>query len=433
MTKRSKSEQTKGLHRRSILKGVAATSAAVAGSGILGAPMIWANKLKDITINQVGPSYSVYPDIAAKASKDLGFTIKTQAAWTDALMARIVKQPETVDVGDLEFWAVYKIWRARKLQPIEVSKIRNWNKIIPLFREGKNFDGSDASRQGVLPYEVQYTDSRDSAKFASGPTGLATVIPTIYNADTLGIRPDLIGRKIDSWAELLNPEFKGKTALLNIPQIGIMDAAMAIEARGDIKYGDKGNMTREEIDKTIDILIKAKKAGQFRAFWSSFDESVNLMAAGEVVIQSMWSPAVTAVRTRGIEVAYQPLKEGYRGWGVGMGIMSHLSGLKLEAAYEYLNWILDGWQGSFVAKTGYYSSVPETARKFLTPQEWDFWYEGKPAAVDIKDPFGALQGKKGLVRDGGSFHARIGNIACWNTVMDEDRYMVKRWNEFISS
>jgi len=192
-------------------------------------------------------------------------------------------------------------------------------------------------------------------------------------------------------------------------------------------------MTREEIDKTIEILIAAKKAGQFRAFWASFDESVNLMASGEVVIQSMWSPAVTAVRTRGIDVAYAPLKEGYRGWGVGMGLMSHLDGLKLEAAYEYLNWILEGWQGAFMAKTGYYSSVPETTQGTLSAAEWDFWYGGKPAAVDIMDPFGSLQGSAGLVRDGGSFENRMGNVACWNTVMDEDRYMVKRWNEFVSS
>ena len=27
---------------------------------------------------------------------------------------------------------------------------------------------------------------------------------------------------------------------------------MAMEARGDIKYGNKGNMTKAEIDKTID-------------------------------------------------------------------------------------------------------------------------------------------------------------------------------------
>ncbi len=420
-----------GISRRSALKGGAAMLAA--GSGVLAAPMVWANNLKDVTIQQVGPSYSVYPDIAEKASKDLGFKINAQTAWTDTLMARVVKQPETVDIADVEFWALSKIWRSKQLQAIDIGKIKNWDKTIPLFREGKNFDGSDASRQGILPYEVQYTEGPGSDAFADGPTDYATVVPTIYNADTLGIRPDLIGRPVESWAELLNPEFAGKTALLNVPQIGIMDAAMAIEARGDFVYGDKGNMTREEVDKTIDILIAAKKAGQFRAFWASFDESVNLMASGEVVIQSMWSPAVTAVRTRGIDVAYAPLKEGYRGWGVGMGLMSHLDGLKLEAAYEYLNWIIEGWQGAFMAKTGYYSSVPETTKAQLSAAEWDFWYGGKPAVEEIKDPFGSLQGSTGLVRDGGSFEARMGNVACWNTVMDEDRYMVKRWNEFVSS
>jgi Spermidine/putrescine-binding periplasmic protein len=43
-------------------------------------------------------------------------------------------------------------------------------------------------------------------------------------------------------------------------------------------------------------MIGMKKGGHFRSFWSTFDQSVNLMASGEVVIQSMWSPAVTAVR-----------------------------------------------------------------------------------------------------------------------------------------
>ena len=67
---------------------------------------------------------------------------------------------------------------------------------------------------------------------------------------------------------------------------------MAMEARGDIKYGNKGNMTKDEIDKTIDTMMEIKRAGQFRSFWTTFDQSVNLMASGEVVIQSMWSPAV---------------------------------------------------------------------------------------------------------------------------------------------
>ena len=49
-----------------------------------------------------------------------------------------------------------------------------------------------------------------------------------------------------------------------------------------------------------------------------------------------------------------------------MGLMKHLSGKKLDAAYEYLNWYLSGWQGAFVSRYGYYSPVPSTAKKFMT-------------------------------------------------------------------
>ena len=60
------------------------------------------------------------------------------------------------------------------------------------------------------------------------------------------------------------------------------------------------------------------------------------MASGGVVIQSMWSPAITKVGTMGIPCVYQPLKEGYRSWGGGLGISANLSGLELDAAYEYV-------------------------------------------------------------------------------------------------
>jgi putative spermidine/putrescine transport system substrate-binding protein len=272
-----------------------------------------------------------------------------------------------------------------------------------------------------------------STEFSATPTEWMTLIPTTYNADTLGIRPDLIKRPIDSWAELLNPQFKGKAALLNIPAIGIMDSAMAIEAMGHMKYGDKGNMTKAEIDQTIRILIEAKHAGQFRAFWKDFNESVNLMASGEVVIQSMWSPAVTKVRTMGVACKFQPLKEGYRSWASGFGFPRSLQGKKLDAAYEFVNWFQDGWAGAYLMRQGYYPGVIETAKTHMQPYEWDYWIEGKPAAQDIKAPDGQLLEKAGAVRDGGSYTQRMSAIACWNAVMDENIYMVQKWNEFIAA
>jgi len=137
---------------------------------------------------------------------------------------------------------------------------------------------------------------------------------------------------------------------------------MISESLGKVKYHDKGNMTRSEIDQTMAFMTELKHSGQFRAFWKSFDESVNLMTSGEVIIQSMWSPAVTAVRAKGVPCVYQPLKEGYRAWGGGLGLAKHLSGIELDAAYEYLNWYLSGWVGAYLNRQGYYSAVLDTAK-----------------------------------------------------------------------
>ena len=41
--------------------------------------------------------------------------------------------------------------------------------------------------------------------------------------------------------------------------------------------------------------------------------------------------------------------------------------------------------------------------------------------------------KAGAKRDGGSFQERMGKVACWNSVMDQDRYMVQKWNEFVAA
>ena len=414
--------------RRNILKGGAAAVAASA----FPAPMIWAQEIKDVVLRQAGTGVSAFNEVAAKVKEDLGFTLEMTALDSDAVTQRAATQPDSYDIADIEYWICKKVWPTGNLQAMDVSKIANFDKIAGTFRDGKLTPDSVIA-QGTAPHTVGFVEGPGSTTFATQDSGWMTLIPTIYNADTLGIRPDLIGRPIDTWAELLNPEFKGKASILDISSIGIMDMAMVCEAMGEVKYADKGNMTTEEIDKTIGIFMEAKKNGQFRAFWKSFDESVNLMASGEVVIQSMWSPAITAVRAQGVPCVYQPLKEGYRSWGGGIGLSAGLSGLPLDAAYEYINWYLSGWVGGFLMRQGYYSAVPETSKLFMTEDEWGFWYEGKAATGDIVSPSGTVIEKAGAVRDGGSFLDRMGKVACWNSVMDENQYMVRKWNEFIAA
>ena len=429
------------LNRRTFLKGA---GMAIAGTALAACappaavpsastgPTIIVPKIQDITLRQIGTGVSAFNEVRDQAMKDLGFKLEYKVVDTDTNNQTAVTQPKSFDIFDGEYFSLPLVFPAGNLRALDIKKIKEFDKIAGTFTTGKLTKDSVVA-QGTAPSNVMFLKDEGSVEFAGEPTGWATLIPTQYNADTLGIRPDLIKRPISKWSELLNSEFKGKASILNIPSIGIMDAAMVMESAGFITYTDKGNMTQEEIDKTIEKLIEAKKDGQFRAFWKTFDESVNLMSSGEVVIQSMWSPAVTAVKAKGIQCVYQPLTEGYRAWGGGIGLSKNLSGMALDAAYDYINWWNSGWAGSFIGRQGYYSAIPENAKKFMSADEWDFWYEGKPAATDMLDPFGKKLESKGAVRDGGSFTDRMGKVACWNSVMKEQNYMVKRWNEFIAA
>ena len=404
------------------------TAASVAAAGtITGFPNIV--QAAD-PIRTIGLGVSIINEIQSKAAKDVGFKIRGQAIDYGALFAKSLQQNDQFEVSECYFDMFDFMIPSKVFQPIDTKRIKDWDKVSNLSKTGKLTPGSQVG-QGDAPVRQMWVD--ENGERAKGPSRYISALPSIHNADSLGYNPDDTGRPIDSWAELFSSDFKGKVALLNIPQIGAMDAAMGVEALGLMKFGDKGNMTRKEIDFLVDFLITKKKEGHFRAFWSTFGQSVNLMVSGEVVLQSMWSPAVTAVKAEGVPCIYASPKEGMRGWHGALAISAKTSGKKLDQAYEYLNWWLDGWAGAFVARQGYYLSTPANTKKSLSAEEWDFWYEGKPAARELPDPFGSPLVAKGDVRDGGSYEQRFKKIAVWNSVMTENDYLVKRWTEFLSA
>jgi putative spermidine/putrescine transport system substrate-binding protein len=417
------------ISRRSVLK--AGAGLALGSGAITGFPAVHAGDEK--VLRYLGTAVNQADDISKQLFKDTGIKLEYISATTDDVTKRVITQPNSFDILDTEYFSLKKLVPSGNILSLDAKRIKEFDNITPIFTKGELPSGKKIGDQGTAPKKVMFLEGENSTTFAKEPTQWVTLIPTVYNADTLGIRPDLIKRPIESWAELLNPEFKGKASILNIPSIGIMDAAMVVEATGKYKYPDKGNMTKEEIDMTMAVLTEAKKAGQFRAFWKDFNESVNLMSSGETVIQSMWSPAVTAVRSKGIACTFQPLKEGYRSWASGFCVSKATAGPTLDYAYEFVNWFLSGFAGAYLNRQGYYSAVLPTAKAAMEPYEWAYWMEGKAAEKDIKAPDGTLLEKAGAVRDGGSYDDRMGNVACWNAVMDENEYMVRKWNEFIAA
>ncbi len=413
------------LSRRSLLK----TTAAGVAAGALASTNFRIAEAAD-GLRSIGLGVSEINEIQGQASKDLGFPVVGQAMGYGEMFSKMLNQNDQYEIAEGYFNDMRVMEPAKVWQPIPVKKLKDWDKVTNLTKTGKLTPDSSVG-QGDAPYLFLWVDAEGNT--VKGPSDHIIMAPAWHNANSMGYNPKATGRPIESWGELLNKEWSGKVALLNVPQIGVMDAALAIEALGLKKFGDKGNMTKAEIDFLVDYLIPLKKKGHFRAFWENFGQSVNLMVNGEVVLESMWSPAVAAIQAEGVPCNYAFPKEGMRGWHGGLAISAKVKGKQLDQAYEYINWWLGGWGGAFVARQGYYHSIPDNAKKYLEPAEWDYWYEGKPAAKDLSDPFGTVIIKKGDVRSGGSYWNRYSKINVWNSIMKENDYLVKRWTEFLTA
>jgi putative spermidine/putrescine transport system substrate-binding protein len=421
---KNKKKTSSTVSRRQFVGGAAG---AVAAGSVMGFPAIVSAA---DPIRAIGLGVSIINEIQSQAAKDIGFGIRGQALGYGALFGKTLNQNDQYEVSECYFDMFDAMVPSKVFQPIDTHRIRDWDKVSNLVKTGKLTPDAKIG-QGDAPTTKLWIDKDGNP--TDGPSRYISAVPAAHNADSLGYNPDDTGRAIESWGELYSPDFKGKVALINVPQVGVMDAAMGMEALGLAKFGDKGDMTRAEIDTLIEFLIVKKKEGHFRAFWETFGQSVNLMVSGEVALQSMWSPAVTAVNAEGVKCVYASPKEGMRGWSGALAISAKATGKKLDQAYEYINWWLDGWAGAFVARQGYYFSTPANTKAHLPKDDWDFWYEGKPAAQELNDPFGSPLIAKGAVRDGGSYEERFRNIAVWNSIMKENDYLVKRWTEFLGS
>ena len=220
-----------GINRRAVLKGAAGAVGLAAGSGaITGFPYVHSAEPK--VLRYLGTAVNAGDEISKKCLADTGIKIEYITVTTDDVTKRVITQPNSFDVLDTEYFSLKKLVPSGNIFALDSKKIKQFDNITPVFTKGQLPNGKKIGDQGTAPWKVLYLEGANSKKFSTTPTEFVTLIPTVYNADTLGIRPDLIKRPISSWSELLNPEFKGKASILNIPSIGIMDAAMVVEATG---------------------------------------------------------------------------------------------------------------------------------------------------------------------------------------------------------
>lgn len=386
------------------------------------------------TIKVVGTHVTLQEEIRKRAEQDLGINIEFYPGGSAEVLLRASTDPSSFDLYEQWSNSINVLWQGNAIQPILTNKIENWDEINDLTKTGRI---SPNARLGLGDTPYTLLNVQPDGSLGSNPTGEVSFLPYVHNTDSYGynsaVIPPGIPYETESWGWLLDERYRGKVALVNEPTIGLFDAALAAKAQGFMDFKDMGNMTRLEVDELFKILIDFKKRGHFRGFWSSVPHSVELMRAGEVVIQSMFSPGVSALKGMGIPCIYAAPKEGYRAWHGVMCLSRESTGERQEAAYAFMNWWLSGWPGAFIARQGYYISNPERSRAHMSGPEWDYWYAGKAASEPLRGTDGRVSVQPGEIRTGGSYINRFENVAIWNTVMDSYEYTLAKWNEFVLS
>ena len=207
---------------------------------------------------------------------------------------------------DLTQPCTYKvpIWKdAGILQPIDTSRLSNWDDIIPSLK----------TIPGTFEGDKQY--------FIPTDWGLTSVL---YRAD---LAPEYVGN--ESWGMLWDPKYKGRLSMADSLIDGVMVAAIYIGAK------DPFNMTDEEMAKTRAAL--KEQLPLMRYYWTSPADIEQALASGELVATSAWNSSYAALKKEGFDVRYSSPKEGAMTWVCGFCLMSDHDPAKLDRIYDYLD------------------------------------------------------------------------------------------------
>ncbi|KAA1151678.1 extracellular solute-binding protein [Pseudoalteromonas sp. FUC4] len=415
--------------KRSTLKKLAAIG--LTAGAITHAPYVFARK--KVTLRVLGTHVTLQEAIRKQAMSDLGINIEFTPAGSAAVLQKASMAPSSFDLYEQWSNSINVLWDAGSIQPIEKKRLTYFNEINPLTKTGKLTETASIGA-GDAPYKL--LNVQPDGTLSAQESDHISFLPYVHNVDSFGYNTDFIKPGIayetESWSWLLDDESRGKVAIVNAPTIGLFDLALAAQSKGLIKFNDIGAITRPELDRLFSILLDFKRQGHFSGYWNSVPESIEFMKSKRAHIESMFSPAVSALNSQNINVRFAAPKEGYRGWHGVMCLSSQTQSSVKDAAYDYMNWWLSGWPGAFIARQGYYISNPQRSKLLLSQSEWDYWYGGQVTNIDLLNTNGDVAVKAGGQRNGGSYHKRFSNVAVWNTVMSTYDYSLQKWYELIS-
>jgi spermidine/putrescine transport system substrate-binding protein len=223
----------------------------------------------------------------------------------------------------LEHWK-----EAGLIEPMQISKIKNWDKIFPVFRD--------------LPGMV------DGDK--------TWMVPWDWGNVSITYRTDLIPDAEQSWKLLWDPKYKGKVATID----SVHDTPLVAAILAGV---DPFNMDDAAIAKVKAELVKQRDV--VKMYTNDMTSVEQALASGELVAAMTWNASAVNLKKQGVPVEYMTPKEGMMTWVCGYVMIKDTP--HQDLAYDFINDRLSKDPGQWLVENYGYGSSSSESMKAVAP------------------------------------------------------------------
>ncbi len=326
--------------RRQILKALSAIGVAYTVMPVSHAPAAqevhyhtWSGYDAEALFKSYIAKHGGMPEVSHIATEEESFT-KMKAGWSPDLM-----HPGNYNV---------RRWKdAGLLQPLDTSRVSNWENIIESVRNDDSvvYDGQ------------QY------------------MIPSEYGNSSVIYRKDLVDPSYaenPTWGILYDEAYKGRLANYETAAAVVQCAALVLG------YDNIYSLSDEQLAEVKKLASKQRDL--LRMYWSDATQLEQAMATGEVVAAYGWNASLVNLKGQGLDVAMMIPKERMFTWIAGF--VMHKNCKNLDAAYD----LIDAWtspeSGAWLMENYGYGSTNRAAYQVADA--------GKLADLGISDPEAVL-------------------------------------------
>lgn len=290
---------------------------------------------------------------------------RTLAPWTSSSGVKVVNQQLAtneeifsrlkagglgkVDAATPNIAYTEQLVRAGLLQPIDFSRLRNADRMLPAMREAIRTAGTIDGK----PYAVPISWGYDGM---------------VYNETKLKTAPT-------SWRDVLRPELKGKVLLPEGPNA-------TFEIWPAVLGFDMTTLTKPQLDEVTEYVIKLKKT-QVRTITGDPSDMAQLLGSGDIWItgSGTWFGTAGLVNSRGGDKARSIIpSDGGATW-IDTYVIAR-DAPNLDAAYALIDAMLDAPQQVTMANNTLNATVSDAALARLSKGNLDLYddYRGEIGA-----------------------------------------------------